>query len=193
MTVEATTRKMRRFWERLVMSLSHQVFSSKLCEKDQKTEGATTRKTRRLWKRWTKSPQHHSHLPNVLDEVNFDVKVELQNEALQADFVMAEAGGVSNHVDIHSIANGNVHPWNKVNREATSAASSKMKTFWKEVEAKSRESCPSSRDKMSSGTLLVTDVTVRVDLGLDQAIPDDKSGSGSLQQFCPLHTAPTLD
>jgi hypothetical protein len=196
MTVKATTRKMRRFWERLAMGLSHQVFSSKPGEKDPKTIGLTTRKMRRLWKCLTKSPQHHSHLPNALEEVNIAVKVELQNEAPQADFVTADAGGVLHQVDIQSIANGNVHQglysWNKVNREATSAASSKMKTFWKEVEAKSWESCPSSREKMSSGTLLLRDVTVRVDLGLDQAIPDHSSGSGSLQRFRPLQTVPTL-
>ena len=130
------------------MGLSHQVFSSKPGEKDPKTIGLTTRKMRRLWKCLTKSPQHHSHLPNALEEVNIAVKVELQNEAPQADFVTADAGGVLHHVDI-SIANGNVHQG--------------LYSWY-----------------------------TRVDLGQDQTIPNDSSGSGSLQQGRPLQTAPTL-
>lgn len=130
------------------MGLSPRVFSSKVGEKDQKKVGATTRKMRRFLKRLTKSLQHHSHSPNAPDEVNIDVKVELQNGALQADFVTADAGGVLHHVDI-SIANGNVHQG--------------LYSWY-----------------------------TRVDLGQDQTIPNDSSGSGSLQQGRPLQTAPTL-
>jgi hypothetical protein len=148
LAVKATTRKMRQFWERLAMGLSPRVFSSKVGEKDQKKVGATTRKMRRFLKRLTKSLQHHSHSPNAPDEVNIDVKVELQNGALQADFVTADAGGVLHHVDI-SIANGNVHQG--------------LYSWY-----------------------------TRVDLGQDQTIPNDSSGSGSLQQGRPLQTAPTL-